>query len=142
MQKYATLHKSFLIFNNQLQKLHFPPKNLMKIAASMVFGWKKVQGSIFKKGSQFNSHFLLPCYVVVVLLHRLFSLICWHCHTEFVDIMKLNPSILKYQISSFSICGKKIIFQSLLFWGICKSRLYSLGVSTYIPVLDYLLYVY
>ena len=59
--------------------------NLMKIAASMVFGRKKSQDSIFKKGSQFNSHFLLPCDVVVVSLHRLLShlltlsyWICWY----------------------------------------------------------------
>ena len=29
-QKHATLHKSFLIFNNQLQKLHLQPKNSNK----------------------------------------------------------------------------------------------------------------
>ena len=29
-QKHATLHKSFLIFNNQLQKLHLQPKNFNK----------------------------------------------------------------------------------------------------------------
>ena len=81
LAKYATLHKSFLIFNNQLQKLLLPPQ---KGAATVVFGRKVSQDSsqfsiqiklFFKSIFNSNQTFLLPCDVVVPL-HNLFSLIC------------------------------------------------------------------
>ena len=50
------------------------PNILMKSAVAVVFGRKVSQGSSFKKDSEFNSNFLLPCDVVVAILHKLFPL--------------------------------------------------------------------
>ena len=72
----------FLIISSKNYISH--PKSLMESAVAMVFRRKVSQGSRFKKT------FLLPCYDVVVLLHKLPSLIRRHCHTELVDIMVLN----------------------------------------------------
>ena len=58
-QKHVTLHKSFLIFNNQVQKLHLDPKILTKSAATVVFVRKVAQSSSFKKNCQFNSNFCI-----------------------------------------------------------------------------------
>ena len=46
-----------LIFDNQLQKLHLPPKNYNEKCSTMVFGRKVSQGSCFKKDSHLNSNF-------------------------------------------------------------------------------------
>ena len=97
-----------------------------------VLGLKKIANS--------TQIFLLPCDVVVVLLHKLLSSIRCHCHTKFG--IKLNygiklPLFSKIKLnSSFSERGKKISFISFRFYGMHKSRLYSLSVST---VLDSLL---
>ena len=40
MRKFVTLHKSFLISNNQLQTYISYPKILMKSAATVVFGFE------------------------------------------------------------------------------------------------------
>ena len=45
---------------------------------------------VFKKIVNLIHIFLLPCDVVVVLLHKLLSFIRWYCHIEFVDIVILN----------------------------------------------------
>ena len=64
-QKYTTLHKTFLTFNNQLQKLQLLPKDFNEkrsnpgMCAGVII-LKKIVNSIHT--------FLLPCDVVVVLL--------------------------------------------------------------------------
>ena len=72
--------------------------------------------------------FPLACDVVVVPLHKLFSFI-----RQTVTILKDNS------IPPFSYAKKKIFFKSFHFCGICKSRLYSVDISTDIPILDSLL---
>ena len=55
-QKHATLHKYFIIFNTQSQKLYLHQKILTKSAATVAFVRKVAQGSSFKKDSQFHSN--------------------------------------------------------------------------------------
>ena len=94
----------------------------MKSAATVVFVRKVSQFSDFKK---FNSTrtFLLACDVADVPLHKLFSLFS----------IILND---KTQFLLFHTQKKKIQF---FLGGECKSRLYSLDVSTDMLILDSLL---
>ena len=92
------------------------PNILMKSAVAVVFGRKVSQGSSFKKDSEFNSNFLLPRDVVVAILHKLFPLMLWNCHTKFALYIKL-PLFSKTKLYySFFIREKKNNFQSFLFW--------------------------
>ena len=78
---------------------------------------------VLRKVVNATQTFLLACDVAVVPLHN-FSLI-------FVKL----PLFSKIKLySSFFIREKKN--QSFLFGGICKSRLYSLDLSTDISILD------
>ena len=61
-------------------------------------------------------------------LHKLFSLI-----RQTAIILKDKTQFLLFHTQ------KKNYFKSFLFCGICKSRLYSLDISTDIPILDSLL---
>ena len=67
----------------------------------------------------------LTCDVVVVPLHKLFSLL----HQTAIILKDKTQFLLIHT-------QKKISFQSFLFWEICKSRLYSSDVSTDMPILD------
>ena len=74
LQPYANLSLFLIIsFKNYISH---PKKILMKSAATMVFGRKVSQSSSFKEDFNLIQTFPLPCDVVVVLLHKLFSLIC------------------------------------------------------------------
>ena len=76
-QKHTTLHKSFLSFNNQLQKLHLPPKNFNEKCSNRGICQKKCpRVLILKKIVNSTQTFPLACDVVVVPLHKPFSLIC------------------------------------------------------------------
>ena len=112
------LHKSFLIFNNHLQKVQQP----------QYFSGKCPRVLILKKLVYSTRTFLLACDVVVVPLHKLFSVI-----RQTVIILNDKTQFLLFHTH------KKTNFQFFLFQGICKSRLYSLDVSTDIPILDSLL---
>ena len=61
-----------------------------KSAATMAFGRKVSEGYNCKKIVNSIHTFLLPCDVVVVLLHKPLSFIRWYCHTAFLDIVILN----------------------------------------------------
>ena len=125
----------------------FHLKKLIKSAATMVFGRKMSQGSSFKKDSQFNPNpnFSIAmrccaCACSQAFLSHLLTLSYW-IHWNY-DVKLPLFSKIKLN-SSFFHTRKKNNFQSFLFGGVCKSRLYSLDVSTDIPVLDSMLvYVY
>ena len=87
----------------------------------MVFVRKVAQGSNFKKD------FAFTCDVAVVPLHKLFSVIC-----QTAIILKDKTQFLLFHT-------RKNNFKSFHFCGICKSRLYSVDISTDIPILDSLL---
>ena len=128
-QKHATLHKSFLIFNNQLQNLHLPPKNFNEKCSNRGICQKKCpRVLILKKIVNSTQTFPLACDVVVVPLHKLFSLIC-----QTAIILKDKTQFLLFPLPK----NNNNHFKSFLLWGICKSRLYSLDISTYIPILDF-----
>ena len=142
---YIHTYKSFSPYTNVSSSLIISSKNyisypkiLMKSAASVTGKCPRVL--VLKKIVNSNQPFLLPCDVVVVLLHKPFSLICWHsCWICWYYDIEL-PLLSKIKLNSFFSIREKIInFQSFLFRGICKSRLYSLDVSTDIPILDSLL---
>ena len=83
-QNYTTLHKPFLTFKISSKSYNSYPKIFTKTTATVAFGRKVSEGYRFKKDSIHT--FLLPCDVVVVLLHKLLSFIRWYCYIEFLDI--------------------------------------------------------
>ena len=102
-QKYTTLQKNFLTFNNQLQKLQLLPKTFNEK--------RNNRGICQEKDSQFNSHFSLPYDVAVILLHHSLALsywIHWHC-----EVKLLLFSMIK--LDSFTSIREKNSFQSFLF---------------------------
>ena len=115
----------------------FYPKRLMKSSA-VGFCRKISQGSNFKKDRQFNSKFPIAMWCCgcaasqTLLTHSLTPLywIRW-CYDQ--RIQHELPQFLLFHTR------RKINFQSILFWGICKSKLYSLDIRTDIPILDSLL---
>ena len=59
--------------------------------------------------------------------------------TNFSLLFVKLPLFSKIKLNSSFFIREKKIFKSFLFCGICKSRLYSLDISTDIPILDSLL---
>ena len=104
------------------------PNILTKGAATVVFVRRVAQGSSFKKDSQFNPHFCICTWCCGCALHKLFSVI-----RQIAIILKAKTQFFLFHTR------KKKIFKSFLFCGICKSRLYSVNISTDIPILDSLL---
>ena len=78
----------------------------------------------------------MACDVALVPLRKLFSLIC---QTSIILNDKTQFLLLHMQQQQKKKKKKKKNFQFFLFEGICKSRLYSLDLSTDIPILDSLL---
>ena len=90
-QKYTTLHKTSLTFNNQLQKLQLLPKNFNEKRSNRGIWQESVLRIIILKKIVNSIHtFLLLCDVVIILLNKLLSFTRWYCHIEFVDIVILN----------------------------------------------------
>ena len=114
----------FLIISSK--KYISDPKLLTKGVATEVFVRKVAQGSSFKKDSQFNSHFCICIWSCGCALHKLFSVI-----RQTATILKDKTQFLLFQTWK-----KK--FKSFLFCGIRKSRLYSVDITTDIPILDFL----
>ena len=97
------------------------PKILTKGAATVVFA----QGSSFNK----DQHTLLNLHVMLRLCRLInFSLL-------FVKL----PLFSKIKLISSFFIREKNNFKYFLFGGICKSRLYSVDISTDILILDSLL---
>ena len=112
----------FLIISSKNYISH--PKILMKSAATVVFVRKVSQSSSFKKDSQFNSNFFIGM---------------WCC--GYASLIRQTAFILKdkYQFLLFHTRKNNNgnnNFKSFLLWGICKSKLYSLDISTYITILN------
>ena len=108
----------------------------MKSTATVVFVRKVCQGSNYRKDFQLKSFY----WHVMLRLFRFANFSLLFVKLPLFSLIKLN--------SSFCICNnnkkkkkkkKKKNFQFFLFEGICKSRLYSLDLSTDIPILDSLL---
>ena len=104
--------------------------------ATEVFGRNVSQGSSFKNYGQFNSNFSIAIW-------------CWGCAespTFLFHSLTLSYGIRWYYLTTQPLFLKPLfpLFDLYFFWGgICKSRLYSLDVSTDIPISDSLLvYVY
>ena len=133
-QKYATCTNLslFLIIISH-------PKILKKSAATVVFDRKVSQGSTFKKDSQFSSKFPIAMWFCGYAASQTFlsHLLTLSCRIRWYYDIKL-PLFSKIKLNSPFSIQKKSIFPL-----ICKSRFYSLGVSTNIPILDSLLvYLY
>ena len=116
-------------------------KMWMKSAAIVVFSSKLSLGSSFKKDSEFSSKFSIAMWCCGCVASQTFlchSLKLWYGICWNYDIKLPLFSNIKLNFS-FSTSEKRI--ESVLFWEICKSRLYSPNVST--DILDFLLvYVY
>ena len=138
MQPYTKLCAFFIISSKNYISY---PKMWMKSAAIVIFTSKLSLDSSFKKDSEFNSNFSIAMWCCGCVASQTFlchSLTLWYGIHWNYDIKLPLFSEIKLN-SSFSTSEKKI--ESVLFWGICKSRLYSPNVST--DILDFLLvYVY
>ena len=138
-QKYATCTNLslFLIISSKNYISH--PKILRKSAATMLFDRKVSQGSSFKKDSQFSSKFPIAMWFCGYAASQTFlsHLLTLPCRIRWYYDIKL-PLFSKIKLNSPFSIQKKSIFPL-----ICKSRFYSLGVSTNIPILDsFLVYIY
>ena len=67
------LYKSFLIFNNHLQKLHLPPKNFNENCSNRGIVRKFPRALILKKIVNSTRNCLLTCDTAVMPLHKRFS---------------------------------------------------------------------
>ena len=127
MQKHAILHKSFLLII--ISKNYISHQTILKKSAETVVFVRKVsQGSSFKKDNQLNSHFSMCMW-------------CCGCTASQTFLSYLSNYHYSQRLNSISPVSyaKKKKFKSFFFGAICKFRLYSLEISTYIPILDFLL---